>query len=304
MPLEYPQAENRTLNLDALRTFVAICETGSFRQAATRVHRSPSAISLQIAKLEEVLNARLLERNARQVIVTERGETLLGYARKLLDVSNEAMAAFHGSTLAGRLRLAAPHDLGMSLVPRLLRRLAEVHPGIIVDVRLDATEAIQRRFEEGAINLVLFNDVMKAMPRMTDLFSEPLVWLMRSGGRAVECDPLPLAIAEIGCAWRDAALESLQADGRPYRIAYSSDTSMGQVAALRGDLAIAALPKSLAGRELVEVPERFNLPPLPHTHVCAADDGGELARAFVSLIAPELRAASAEGRLAAFAPSD
>lgn len=279
----------RTLNLDALRSFVAIYETGSFRRAATRVHRSPSAVSLQIGKLEELLGARLLDRDARHVALTEQGAMLLGQARRLLGLSDETLALFQESPLVGRLGLTAPHDLGVSLVPGLLRRLAEVHPGVHVDVRLGTSEAVQAAITDGSANLALFNDVGASAIQAQELFSEPLKWLVLSGGRAVRKDPLPLAVAEVGCAWRDAALNALQTTGRAYRIAYSSDTSMGQVAALRADLAVAALPLSLADRDLVEAPPHHDLPQLPLTHIRIADDGSELARAFVAQIAAEMR---------------
>lgn len=236
-----------------------------------------------------MLGAQLLLRDARRVGLTEQGEILLGFAHRLLGLSDEAMALFRGSPLTGRLRLAAPHDLGVSLVPSLLRRLAETHPGVVVEVRLDTSEAVQQQLSDGRANLALLNDVEPSSIKAQDLFSEPLKWLMRIGGRAVEHDPLPLAVAEVGCAWRDAALQALQAVERPYRIAYSSDTSMGQVAALRADLAVAALPRSLTDRDLVEAPADYDLPPLPSTHIRLADDGSELARAFVSLVANDLR---------------
>lgn len=288
--LEGRDPANRTLNLDALRSFVAICETGTFRRAAARVHKSPSAVSLHISNLEELLGTRLLHRDARHVDLTEQGTTLLGQARRLLGLSDETLALFHKSPLAGRLSLSAPHDLGVSLVPGLLRRLADVHPGVHVDVRLGTSEAVRNDITDGRANLALFNDVGPSTIPTLDLFSEPLKWLMLDGGRAVRQDPLPLAVAEVRCAWRDAALNALQATGRAYRIAYSSDTSMGQVAALRADLAVAALPRSLADRDLVEAPAQYGLPRLPLTFVRVADDGGELARAFVALVAADMRA--------------
>ncbi|GGX89073.1 LysR family transcriptional regulator [Litchfieldella qijiaojingensis] len=288
-PAGDPHPVTRTLNLDAARTFVAIYETGSFRRAAARVNRSPSAVSLQVGKLEEQLGVRLLHRDARRVRLTRQGEVLLGFARRLVGISDEAMAVFHGSPLSGGLRLAAPHDLGVSLVPGLLRRLAEMHPRIRVDVRLDSSETVQRLFVEGDANLALFNEASTPQIPARDLFSEELRWLMRDGGRAVERDPLPLAVAEIGCAWRDAALRALEGVGRSYRVAYSSDTSMGQVAALRADLAVAALPGSLADRDLIEVPEHWGLPPLGRTHIYLANDGSDTAKAFAALITPDLR---------------
>ena len=279
---------HRVLNLDALRSFVAICETGSFRRAAARVYKSPSAVSLQIGKLEEVLGARLLDRDARHVALTDQGGTLLGQARRLLGLNDETLALFQGSPLAGRLCLSAPHDLGVSLVPRLLRRLAEVHPSVHVDVRLGTSEAVQKGITDGSVNLALFNDVGASTLPAHDLFSEPLKWLVLDGGRAVQQDPLPLAVAEVGCAWRDAALAALQTADRAYRIAYSSDTSMGQVAALRADLAVAALPLSLADRDLVVAPSHCDLPALPLSHIRVADDGSELAKAFVAMVVEDI----------------
>ncbi|WP_300020009.1 LysR substrate-binding domain-containing protein [uncultured Roseobacter sp.] len=280
---------NRTLNLDALRSFVAICETGSFRRAAARVNKSPSAVSLQIGKLEEILGARLLDRDARHVALTDHGGKLLGQARRLLGLNDETLALFQESPLVGHLRLSASHDLGVSLVPRLLRRLADVHPGVHVDVRLGTSEAVQQGITDGTANLALFNDVDASGIQARELFSEPLKWLVLDGGRAVRQDPLPLAVADARCAWRDAALNALQEAGRAYRVAYSSDTSMGQVAALRADLAVAALPQSLADRDLVEAPADCGLPQLPLTHIRAADDGSALARALVTLVAAEMQ---------------
>jgi DNA-binding transcriptional LysR family regulator len=287
----------RTLSLDALRTFLVISETGSFRRASARVHRSPSAVSLQIANLEDILGVRLFHRNARRVTLTEDGDALLAHARRLVELNDEALAQFRKPAVSGRITLAAAHDLGVSLVPGLLRRLAAVYPDLRVDVRLGSGAAVREVIASGDVNLVLFNEVGPDTLGAQDLISEPLVWLMREGGGAIRQSPLPLAIAEVGCAWRDAALGCLDAAGLKYRIAYASDTSMGQVAALRADLAIAALPHSLAGDGLVKAPPHYRLPSLPHNTVRAATDGGELAKLALSLFAgdadsPALPAAS------------
>ncbi|MCA0964905.1 LysR family transcriptional regulator [Salipiger bermudensis] len=275
---------NRTLKLTALRSFATICETGSFRRAAALLAKSPSAVSLQIAGLEEMLETRLFERDARRVVLTEGGETLLRQARQLLRLNDETVALFRREALSGRLTLAAPHDLGVSMVPALLQRLAEAHPDLRVDVRLGASADVLAAVQGRTVNLALFNDVGSPDLPSREVSGEPLVWLMLDGGGAVHRNPLPIATAEIGCAWRVAALAGLDAQRRDYRIAYASDTSMGQLAALRADLAIAALPRSLATRDLVEVPPEHGLPKLPRTLVRIADDGSDLAKAAASLV--------------------
>lgn len=274
---------DRTLNLDALRSFVAIHETGTFRSAALRVNLSASAVSLQIAKLEDVLGHRLLQRNARQVNLTEHGELLLPQARSLLALNNETLERFRKVAVQGRIVISASHDLGVSTVPGLLRRVADLYPNLQVDVRLGAACNALPILAAGNCNLVLFNDVSPLLPGCREIRSEPLYWLMARGGRAHVAQPLPLALSETGCAWRDAAIAALDENRIPYRPAYVSDTSMGQVAALRADLAVAALPLGLAGADLVQVPETANLPKLPHTHVRIATDGSELAEAVANL---------------------
>jgi DNA-binding transcriptional LysR family regulator len=275
------QAQN--LNLYAARTFVAICETGSFRGAAGRVHLSPSAVSLQIAKLETQLGAHLLHRNARGVQLTEHGEILLGFARQLLSLNDETVAAFQGRQLNGRFRLAATHDLGVNFVPRILCRLADLHPNIGVEVRLDSRASVQRLFDEGLVNLALTNETTAPRANAQQLSSEPLVWMMQRGGQAITRDPLPLAVADVGCAWRDAALDGLARNNIDYRIAYLSDTSAGQVAAVRADLAVSALPLAWSQDNLGEVPADHNLPPLGNTQVHLQHDGSEIATVVAGL---------------------
>lgn len=278
----------RTLNLDALRSFVAICDSGSFRRGAARVCKSPSALSLQIAKLEETLGAKLIERDARRMALTDQGALLLGQARRMLALSDETFALFNAEALSGRLTLTAPHDLGVSLAPRLLRRLAETQPSLRVDVRLAASRAVRAALTEGTAQLALFNDVGASAVPALDLYTEPLVWLTAKGGAAAERRPLPLATAEISCAWRDAALAALDRAGTAYDICYVSDTAMGQVAALRADLAVAALPRSLAGPDLAIADPALALPPLPHTTIRIAGDGGALAKAVIDIARKDL----------------
>jgi len=278
------ELSQRTLSLDMLRTFVAISEHGSFRSAAAQRYRSPSAVSLQILKLEELLGVQLMLRDARRVELTDQGSILLSHARRLLRLNDETLAQFRASPITGRLCLSAPLDFGVTLVPKLLRKLSTIHPKLQVDVRLGTSGQVTEHFSEGTANIALFNDVGAREIPSQSLFYEPLKWLCLNGGKAANEQPLPIAVADSGCSWRNAVLDALGEAGRKYRIAYSSDTSMGQIAAVRADLAISALPMSFIGNELVEVSSGHNLPTLPITHIRIAVDGSEAARAFAATI--------------------
>ena len=125
------------LELDILRTFVAIAETGNFTTAAETVHRTPSAVSMQIKKLEEMLGCTLFRRDARSVTLTHHGEVLLSYARRLLTLSNEAVSRFMMPEMNGVVRLGAPDDVGELILPEVLRRFAETYPSIAVNVSIE-----------------------------------------------------------------------------------------------------------------------------------------------------------------------
>ncbi len=293
--MDHPRFSHLTLNLDALRSFIAIVETGSFRGAAARVNKSPSAISLQIAKLEEVLDTRLMDRDARNVTLTHNGDLLLEDARRMLAINDRTIGRFRGGSIAAHICIAAPHDLGMSLVPRFLKDMANLYPDLHIDVRLGTTEFVEQSLAEGHAHLGLFNDIHATKGPVTTLYSEPLSWLTLKGGCASEQTPLPLSVALAKCAWRDAAIGALEQVNRPYRIAYSSDTAMGQIAAVRADLAIAALPVSLADRDLDIAPQSLGLPPLPHTHIQMADDGSEAAKLCAQVLAPTIQQLSPFG---------
>src|SRR5699024_2378247 len=122
------------LDADALRSFVTIVESGSFTRAAARLFRTPSALSMQIKRLEQMLGATLLVREPRQVTPTPEGELLLGYGRRLLRLNQEAVSRFLAPTLEGRLRVGTPDDVGTRILPHALARLARTHPAVQVEV--------------------------------------------------------------------------------------------------------------------------------------------------------------------------
>ena len=257
-PLNHPLP---LLDLDVLRTFVAISETGSFTSAANAVFRTPSAVSMQIKKLEDVLGRAVFSRDARSVSLTQDGEMLLGYARRMLAINREAVSKFIIPDITGVVRLGSPDDFGERVLPQVLKRFAQSHPSIAVDVVIDQSINLRRRMDDRALDITLLtNSVKVSMEGAEVLMTEPIVWAGAKGGCAHMREPIPVSLWEEGCAWRANALEALSREGRNYRVAYMSAHTAGQRAAILSDLAVAPLPKSFLGHEMVELTEKDGMP--------------------------------------------
>lgn len=251
------------LEIDVLRTFVAIADTGSFSAAADAVFRTPSAVSMQIKKLEEQLGATLFLRDARSVTLTQGGETLLSYARRIIALSNEAVGRFRMPGLTGVVRLGAPDDIGERFMPSILRRFAEVYPSIMVDLTVDTSTNLRRRLQEQRLDLTLANCTPgTVVPAGETIHREQLVWAGAKCGTAHLREPLPVSIWEDGCCWRADALSRLEKQKRAYRVAYLSAHTMAQRAAVLADLAVAPLPRSYLTEQMVALGPRHGLPEL------------------------------------------
>lgn len=236
----------KALDSDALRTFVAVCEAGSFRSARAVVHRSPAAISGRIAKLEGQIGRPLFDRQGRRVHLNDDGKALLSYARRLLSLNGEIAARFGTRQTAGRVRFGAPDDYGTRWLPGILKTFAHTYPAIEVSVVLGPSSEIFAQIERENLDvgLVTFaeND-----PRATGatVHQERLLWIGAASGSAAYQTPVPLALADDTCAWRQAAIEACARAERPFRVALTSEHSAGQVAAVTADFAVAPLPESM-----------------------------------------------------------
>lgn len=264
MPEELPQSAMPLLEIDVLRTFVSIAESGSFTRAAGQVFRTTSAVSMQIKRLETMLDCALFVREARRITLTDDGERLLGYARRLLKLNEETVSAFISPRLNGRVRFGTPADIGTHILPGLLSLFARTHPGIEVNVSVGRSVDMIQRIDAGELDVALISvgNLGQDDSRGEVIHSEPLVWAGRAGGVAVERNPLPLALSSPECAWRRQAMDALDRAGRLYRIAYSSEQCAGQEAAMIADLAVAPYPLSLIRPPLKRLEEGDSLPSL------------------------------------------
>lgn len=252
------------LDLDLLKTLVAIADTGNFSAAAAAVHRTPSAVSMQVKKMEDILGRPVFIRDSRSVDLTEDGAFLLEHARRMLALNREAVARFVQPDVQGVVRLGAPDDVAERFLVDMLRRFKESHPQVTVNVAVDGTDRMIGMLREGRLDLTLITCEAGFKEEGAEvLFREQLVWAACKGGVAAEQSPLPVSVWEEGCAWRKAALGELDEMGIPWRVAFQSAHISGQRAAVLADLAVAPIPESSIGGCIVEAPARFGLPKLP-----------------------------------------
>jgi DNA-binding transcriptional LysR family regulator len=265
MNIASPAQQGTLLELDLLRTLVAIAETGNFSAAADRLGRTPSAVSMQVKKMEELVGSTLFVRDSRSVSLTRDGEALLQHGRRLLSLNREMMARFVQPDLVGEVHLGAPDDVAERFLPTMLRRFAEDYPGILLSVTVDGTARLLEAVDQGELDLsVVTCETGFATSRRADIvYREPLVWAQVAGGVAAEQRPLPVSMWEEGCYWRKGALAALDASAWDYRMAFQSSNISGQRAAVLADLAIAPLGRSHINGRIVEVKQSLGLPKLP-----------------------------------------
>lgn len=251
------------LEIDLLRTLVAIVSTGSFNRAAKAVFRTPSAVSMQMKKLEDLVGRPIFAKDGRGVALTTDGEELLGFARRMLQLNDEALARFQRQKTEGVVRLGTPDDYATGFLPRILARFAATHPLVQVDVTCKPSVELSEMLDEGDIDVGLLSVGAGCGPTVTRniVHRERLVWAGLRHGQAQTRRPLPLAASGRSCCWRSQAVEALDRAGIPYRIAYSSAHYVGQLAPVLADLAVAPLPKSVIDGDLVPVDDR-SLPPI------------------------------------------
>lgn len=259
---------NALLDLDQLRTFIAIAETGSFTRAAEQVNKTQSAVSMQMRRLEERVGQTIFVRDGRQSRVTDAGVRLLDYARRMLSLNAETIAAFSADAMAGTVKLGLPDDYAPRLLPTVLASFATTHPNIEIEVVCEQSSCISRQVDEGRLDLgiVTHGDCAKGKNGRI-IRSEPLLWVS-STHHSVHCQStLPLALGTASCSWRQHATEALSKVGKTYRIAYISSSAAAQTGAIMSGLAISVLPESALTSDMRVLGEREGFPELPHCDI-------------------------------------
>lgn len=231
------------LDIDQLRTFVAIADTGSFTRAAEIVHKTQSAVSMQMKRLEDRVGRPLFERDGRLSKMTDDGERLLDYARRIVRLNAECMASLNDSELTGRVRLGLPDDYADRYLPEILARFSRSNPRAEVTVMCEPTPNLIERVQHGDLDLAIITHLERRGPSEI-MRVEQLLWVTSAHHGVHEEVPTPLAMGRPNCDWRHSATEALESAGRLYRIAYVSWHSTAVGAAVLAGLAVSVLPES------------------------------------------------------------
>ncbi|ACL62006.1 transcriptional regulator, LysR family [Methylobacterium nodulans ORS 2060] len=250
------------LDIDQLRTLVAIADSGSFTQAADLVHKTQSAVSMQMKRLEERVGRAIFSRAGRGVRLTDDGERLLDYARRIVQLQTECLATFGEADLAGRVRLGLPDDYADRYLPEILARFARAHPRAEVTVICEPTDMLLGRIASGDLDLAIVTEA-RQRGGIETIRTEALLWVTSSRHRVHAETPLPLALGRPTCVWRAAALAALERAGRQSRILFVSWSSTAVGAAVQAGLAVSVLPESALrpGMRILSPSEGF--PALP-----------------------------------------
>ncbi|MEP7454672.1 LysR substrate-binding domain-containing protein [Phyllobacterium sp. SB3] len=257
-----------TLDLDVLRTFSTGMDLGSFAKAAERLGRSTSAVSAQLKKLEQQAETPIFTKSGRGLALTEAGETMLGYARRMLDLNDEAVTAIHGSELEGWVRLGLQEDFGESLLTEVLGQFARAHPKVRIEARVTRNADLLDRVTSGRLDLALaWSNGAATTPFHEHILDVPMCWIgpaKASQEWQNSTDPLPLISLEAPCLLRTAAINALDRAGIAWRLSFISPSLTGLWAATAAGLGVTIrTPFGLPATVQPLAPAQDGLPSLP-----------------------------------------
>lgn len=242
---------------------MAVAETGSITDGATRIFRSQSAASLQMRKLESLLGRPVFDRHGRGVVLTEVGERLLPVAREVTRTLAATMRELSSDDLQGKLRIGIPDDESKRILSRIVSEFAQSHPLVELEVTCALSASFAHALAAGAMDIAVY-ELEHPSPGLEVLREEQTGWMVSRHHDLLSRDPIPIALFDRACWWRDAALNTLTAMGRPYRIVYSSQSVAGVAAAIEAGIAIGLLGLSSMSENLrlLGPPDEFSESPL------------------------------------------
>ena len=255
------------MNIDtlSLQAFLIVAETKSFTKAAEQIGRTQSAISQQIAKLEQMLGKSLFVRG-KELSLTEEGEVLLSYARKIFALEREIFDRFKQPELQGKVNFGLPEDFASVFLSEVLADFSRSHPRILLNISCDLTLNLFDRFKQKQFDLVLVKmNRPEDFPNGQQIWSEPLEWV-GSSDFVDFSNSIPLVLSPSPCVYRKGALDALEKANIKWRLAFSSPSYAGTIAAVKAGMGITVLPRNMIPKGLIIIKDS-RLPKLDNIHL-------------------------------------
>jgi len=232
----------QNLEMDLLRSFAAVADTGSFTAAAGVVARTQSAVSMQIKRLEEVLGRRVFERSSRSLELTADGAVLLDYARRMLELNDESLRRIARPPVTGRARLGVTEYFVPTEVPRILARFAAAHAGVQLDVRMGLSRDLRVELDAGRLDAAIVR-MERGQKAADPIWKEPQHWVAAEG-LEIGKGAIPLVVLPPGCVLREFAIETFKRQKREWRLAYTGSSMTSVQAAVLAGLGVAIVSES------------------------------------------------------------
>lgn len=251
----------RNLDLNALRSFVTVAESGGVTVAAGRLHLTQSAVSMQLKRLEDSLGLNLMDRSARTIGLTPHGEQLLSYGRRLLALNDEVWSRLTDQAFEGEIMFGVPHDIVYPHVPNVLKQFAADYPRVKVQLYSSFTSRLKDMYRDGKIDLILTTEI-RGGPDAERLAEARMAWFGAEDSQAARARPLRMAY-ESECLFRGIAQRALDVAGIPWEVGVETRSSRTVEASVSADLAVNACLKGTEPPYWKEVPKSAGLPELP-----------------------------------------
>lgn len=266
-----------------LKTFLVLADTKNFTIAASRLHKSQSTISLQIHRLEKILNTKLFFRDNRNVILTGDGEKLLPLAKKILEEEEEILSLFKNDELVGEVSFGVPEDIASTYLPKILQKFVRTHPKIHLNIHCELTKYLYDKFINNQFELVIIKqDPKNKYPNSLELLEEELVWVGVDHSIS-SLHVIPLVLSPSPCVYRNIGISTLNDEKIRWRAAFTSPSFAGTLAAVRAGLGITVMPRNLVPEDLVVLDD---LPPLEQSQIALVikEPANQATKAFADYV--------------------
>lgn len=261
------------MDIDLLRAYIAVVDTGSLTRAARQVHRTQAALSMQMKRLEEQAGCGLFFKEGRNLELTPDGKQLVSYARRLLALHDEALSQLRTDSTLPPLRIGSPDDYAQSLLPRLVETIGEQHPDLQLQLTCAPTVKLRTLVDDGELDLAILTRAVDSDEGHV-LMHDRGVWIQHPDFDWHRHETLPLALYEADCKFHSSALDGLNKAHIPYRIMALSANAGALMALVRQGTAITAAATASRPPDLTEVAQMHNLPPLPSIDIALVSSSG------------------------------